>query len=219
MRRTVTLLAIAAACAATPALAADELVFNGDFEMAHEGVDGLVGWDAPTGDWGAGFNVQTLNDLAANGCVGAACVDQAVLRQTLATVPGGVYQLSFDLEGAYGFFDGPSTPGVLDEQLRVRWGGSLVADLFTDSDGGEFLHHVFYGLKATGASTVLSFGGRNDAAFLYLDNVSVIQTGFEAPGDGNGNPVAAPEPAAWALMILGFGAAGWSLRRRRLSIA
>lgn len=31
--------------------------------------------------------------------------------------------------------------------------------------------------------------------------------------------VAVPEPSAWALMILGFGAAGGALRRRRLTIA
>lgn len=30
-----------------------------------------------------------------------------------------------------------------------------------------------------------------------------------------GTPVAVPEPGAWALMILGFGAVGWRLRRRR----
>jgi hypothetical protein len=31
----------------------------------------------------------------------------------------------------------------------------------------------------------------------------------------NNNATAAPEPAAWALMILGFGGVGWTLRRRR----
>ena len=29
-------------------------------------------------------------------------------------------------------------------------------------------------------------------------------------------PTSAPEPAAWALMVLGFGAAGTLIRRRRL---
>ncbi|WP_293351476.1 PEPxxWA-CTERM sorting domain-containing protein [Phenylobacterium sp.] len=45
---------------------------------------------------------------------------------------------------------------------------------------------------------------------LLLDNV--IVTGTPAVS-------AAPEPAAWALMILGFGAAGSMLRRRRLAAA
>ena len=34
-----------------------------------------------------------------------------------------------------------------------------------------------------------------------------------------GNPIAAPEPATWAMMILGFGAAGSILRRRRAAFA
>ncbi|WP_296597610.1 PEPxxWA-CTERM sorting domain-containing protein [Phenylobacterium sp.] len=42
---------------------------------------------------------------------------------------------------------------------------------------------------------------------LLLDNVAI--TGTRAPG------TTVPEPAAWALMILGFGAAGSALRRRR----
>ena len=35
------------------------------------------------------------------------------------------------------------------------------------------------------------------------------------PGGGGGNVGVVPEPGAWALMILGFGAAGSALRRRR----
>jgi hypothetical protein len=29
------------------------------------------------------------------------------------------------------------------------------------------------------------------------------------------NPAAVPEPATWALMLLGLGAVGWQLRRRK----
>jgi hypothetical protein len=36
-------------------------------------------------------------------------------------------------------------------------------------------------------------------------------------GDGNAITTAVPEPAAWALMIMGFGSAGAMLRRRRLA--
>lgn len=36
-------------------------------------------------------------------------------------------------------------------------------------------------------------------------------------GGGNGNPV--PEPATWALMIIGFGGVGSMMRRRRLAFA
>ncbi|HWJ59374.1 MAG TPA: PEPxxWA-CTERM sorting domain-containing protein [Sphingomicrobium sp.] len=30
---------------------------------------------------------------------------------------------------------------------------------------------------------------------------------------------AVPEPATWAMMLIGFGAMGWSIRRRRGSLA
>lgn len=50
-----------------------------------------------------------------------------------------------------------------------------------------------------------------DGRGVLLDNVIV---------NGERAPVAAvPEPAAWALMILGFGAAGSALRRRRTVVA
>ena len=50
-----------------------------------------------------------------------------------------------------------------------------------------------------------------------LKNISHV-TFFSAPGGGGGNN-AIPEPGAWALMILGFGAAGTMLRRRRAALA
>ena len=31
-------------------------------------------------------------------------------------------------------------------------------------------------------------------------------------------PSAVPEPASWAMMLLGFGAIGYSMRRRRISV-
>jgi hypothetical protein len=44
-----------------------------------------------------------------------------------------------------------------------------------------------------------------------------------SPYEGVGGPTvtteAVPEPAAWALMIAGFGMAGAALRRRRLTLA
>ena len=55
-----------------------------------------------------------------------------------------------------------------------------------------------------------------------LSNGVLFKTGQYVPpcggnGCSGGNPV--PEPGAWALMILGFGAAGSMLRRRRAALA
>jgi hypothetical protein len=65
-----------------------------------------------------------------------------------------------------------------------------------------------FSFVADGASTTVSFasgnGGANCCFGAAIDNVGV--TGV-------------PEPAAWGLMILGFGAAGATLRRRRAAVA
>lgn len=53
----------------------------------------------------------------------------------------------------------------------------------------------------------------SDAAFQFSENLSpeIVKTLAIQPGRGG----AVPEPASWALMILGFGAIGTSIRRRR----
>lgn len=57
---------------------------------------------------------------------------------------------------------------------------------------------------------------------LSLDNIVFEHVGAGSPGGpAVPGPGAVPEPASWALMILGFGAAGATLRvsRRRLQTA
>jgi hypothetical protein len=75
-------------------------------------------------------------------------------------------------------------------------------------DGGDATYHFSYTFAPTGASTTISFFGNATQAFederFGIDNVSV--TGV-------------PEPASWALMILGFGSAGAVLRRRKGALA
>ena len=58
---------------------------------------------------------------------------------------------------------------------------------------------------ATSSSTTLSFASATGTAFgPALDNVSVA---------------AVPEPASWALMLVGFGGLGAVLRRQRRAVA
>ena len=68
------------------------------------------------------------------------------------------------------------------------------------------LSQIAFGTQQT---TSRGFPPQADSGYLAFDNISV-------------SPVSAggvPEPGAWALMILGFGAAGAALRRRRAAIA
>lgn len=52
------------------------------------------------------------------------------------------------------------------------------------------------------------------AGLLQMDNVVYDLRETVGPGDGQGDPSPTPEPASWALMLGGFGAVGYSLRRR-----
>ena len=56
---------------------------------------------------------------------------------------------------------------------------------------------------------MLLFRSSNDGGYFYLDDVEVTDLG---PVGGTGG---VPEPASWALMIMGFGAAGAMIRRRK----
>ena len=80
--------------------------------------------------------------------------------------------------------------------------------------GGEGLT---IGQSTTGRFT-LNFGSAN-LSTLKLDNFMVRYQAINAPGitqgSGTGVVTAVPEPGTWALMLLGFGAIGFSMRRRR----
>jgi hypothetical protein len=62
-----------------------------------------------------------------------------------------------------------------------------------------------YRFKASGKSTVLSFASATGTAYgPALDNVSIS---------------AVPEPAQWAMMLMGFGGLGVVMRSRRKAVA
>jgi len=111
------------------------------------------------------------------------------ISQTLTTVAGQSFVISFDLAnqgGPANFFD-------------VVFG---TTQLFTATDSSVFGFTTFSTTAvATGATTDLSFTFRQDPSFFRLDNISVN--------------AAVPEPGTWAMMLVGFGAIGYSMRRRR----
>jgi hypothetical protein len=76
-------------------------------------------------------------------------------------------------------------------------------------DGGDATYHLSFTFAPTGNSTTISFFGDATQVFaderFGLDNVKVSGV--------------VPEPATWAMMIMGFGAAGAMLRRRRNILA
>ncbi len=65
------------------------------------------------------------------------------------------------------------------------------------------LTHAFQNFSLTGFDDLVSLTfGRPSTGYWSVDNIVI-------------GPSAVPEPAAWALMLAGFGALGVKLRRRR----
>ena len=93
---------------------------------------------------------------------------------------------------------------------------------------GIFLGLVSFGnLGWTGTSTELAFASGYKLRVDLEDANTQFNGGFVTnfkPGIANGADVranftltAVPEPATWGMMIMGFGLAGATLRRRRAS--
>lgn len=131
------------------------------------------------------------------------------IAQTFTTVAGGHYQVTFDLNS--NVYDGD--PNAIKNVLVSAGADSAVFSyanaLHPIHQGGPWQGHTF-DFTATGAATTLSFQSlvTNCCWGAELDNVAVSQlTG------------GVPEPATWALMLLGFGGLGATLRRRRGQVA
>jgi hypothetical protein len=136
---------------------------------------------------------------------------------------------------------GPATTGdtttigyseaPLDNPTFTEWltftndlDGLYSVTLSTSSAAVDFTSAVIsdgvtnYALHFVGASGPNEFWGL-DTTFIPMGTYTLlIQGNNNDTGNLGGtvtiNPAAVPEPATWALMLLGLGAVGWQLRRR-----
>ncbi len=223
--------------AAAPASAATELVVNGGFEQTTNGI-GQLGYNTDATGWTtSGYNFlfsgNTADTLGANGQydnlklwgpgnganngLGGSptggnylAADGAYLVGPISQVINGLvagqsYTVSFDWAAAQQKgYDGLNT-----EQWEVSLGDapSQSTDVYHNSNHGfsGWMHESFT-FTADSSTETLSFLAHGTPAgvppFSLLDNVSLQSV------------TAAPEPASWALMIVGFGGIGAAMRRR-----
>ncbi|MBX3483692.1 PEPxxWA-CTERM sorting domain-containing protein [Phenylobacterium sp.] len=97
--------------------------------------------------------------------------------------------------------------------FQTENGSSYYSDVLVDMSGAPFMSFAHtastftLAIRASGAG----WQGAGDEAW-GIDNIAITYDGVrDTPPPGPG----VPEPATWAMMIVGFGAAGAMLRRRR----
>ncbi|THD57483.1 PEPxxWA-CTERM sorting domain-containing protein [Phenylobacterium sp.] len=129
---------------------------------------------------------------------------------TFANYFGGNTQSFCGSDGSGGYVTGSCAP---------QTGASAKDTLGYGAPGGGYddaTYDFSYTFTPTGATTVITFTSNDNEGvaneFYGIDNVAV--TGVRPVTAGG-----VPEPASWALMIMGFGGAGALLRRRRLVAA
>lgn len=105
-------------------------------------------------------------------------------------------------QGGFGFDTNSLMPAFV---IAIFSGTDLIYSGNFNAVGGDL---TFFGFQSTGAGiTSATIGGSGSSFSFALDNFT-----FGAAGAPVG---AVPEPSTWAMMLFGFGAIGYSMRRKR----
>ncbi len=214
MRRYLIAAAMAAAGLAAAAPASAASITNGSFELGTNpgatfstlaaGSGAITGWtvggfgvDYIGGYWNASDGVRSV-DLSALSAGG--------VSQNITTVAGQKYKVTFDMAGNPDGGLGNRIMVITSNGFNPQINNFTVGAANTKTNmGWQSMSYMF----TAGPGTVTNIAFASDEYNPYgpaLDNVGISS--------------AVPEPTTWALMILGFGAAGGMIRvsRRRQAL-
>jgi hypothetical protein len=204
----------------SPAISAD-LITNGSFETGNFSgwtLSNVGGGTAPVviaynqaGNYPVGAFGEAIPATVAGGSYAAYfssdTANPDTLSQSVDVVAGQTYALSFDYYVPQNGYNNPN-----DATLSFAVNGSQVGSaLQAGSPSGTTPQtwknfSTLYTANSTGPVTLaFNFAGLgNTAADFAVDKVSMA---------------AVPEPATWAMMLLGFGIVGSAVRRRKVDVA
>ncbi|SNS44116.1 choice-of-anchor C domain-containing protein [Sphingomonas laterariae] len=179
---------------------------SGTFNTLGAGSTAITGWTVVSGsiDWINGYwqaqDGTHSVDLAGN--------EPGAIEQSFVTTPGVLYTVDYWLSG------NPDGGDIAKEGLVAAINGAsqIASSTITGIKGSsrgdmQYLLNTFQ-FTATGALTTLRFSSSpfEGPYGASLDSVSIR---------GQNAPTPVPEPTTWAMLMIGFGVVGVSMRRRR----
>jgi hypothetical protein len=164
-----------------------DLITNGGFET------GLIGWSVQGASSGSYYGLTGGNGSSTALAFGGYAQQPDSIYQTVPTVAGNDYTLSFWL----------SNVAADNDLFQVSWEGSIVTEMSPAPSPDDGWKQYTFQVTATTSGSELRLSAYDGIGFLILDDVSLVEATATA---------VVPSPASATLGMIG---AGFTLLRRR----